>query len=92
MPRTRRHVFYRGNVQGVGFRYTTRRAAEGHDVAGFVRNLSDGRVELVAEGEATEVEAFLAAIDDRLGGHIRGREGREEPPAGETGFTVKPTR
>ena len=58
----RRRVFYEGRVQGVGFRATTCRIAADHAVAGTVRNLDDGRVELIAEGPEPEVEAFLAAI------------------------------
>ena len=64
-------VFYEGRVQGVGFRYTTRRVAAGFDVAGYVRNLADGRVELVASGEDEEVNDFLTALrDSELAGHI----------------------
>ena len=47
-------VFYAGRVQGVGFRYTAREIACGYDVAGYVCNLPDGRVELVVEGAETE--------------------------------------
>ena len=47
---TRRHCYFSGRVQGVGFRYTSRNIAINYDVTGFVRNLPDGRVELVAEG------------------------------------------
>jgi acylphosphatase len=65
-----RHVHYEGSVQGVGFRYTTRRIASQFAVTGFVRNLSDGRVELVAEGAAHELDAFLAAIGEQMGGHV----------------------
>ena len=50
--RKRAHVFYSGRVQGVGFRYSTREVACGYEVTGRVRNLPDGRVELVAEGGA----------------------------------------
>src|SRR5262245_51276190 len=46
----RRTVYYTGHVQGVGFRYTARAAAQSCDVVGFVRNLDDGRVQIVAEG------------------------------------------
>lgn len=70
MARERRRVHYAGHVQGVGFRYTARRIAEGYAVGGYVRNLPDGGVELVAEGEAAEVESFLrdvyAALDDKI--------------------------
>ena len=62
MERTRLHVYYQGRVQGVGFRWTVREVAAGFDVTGWVRNLSDGRVELVAEGEHPELESFQDAI------------------------------
>src|SRR5688572_25939207 len=55
-------VLYSGRVQGVGFRYTTRSIARKYQVSGFVRNLPDGRVELVAEGAAHELEAFLGEV------------------------------
>ena len=57
-------IFYSGHVQGVGFRYTAKTVAAGFEVNGMVRNLPDGRVELVAEGAREELEAFRAAIYD----------------------------
>ena len=64
-------VVYEGYVQGVGFRWTTKRIAHGYEVCGWVRNLPDGRVELQVSGEDEEVEAFLRAIrESTLGGHI----------------------
>jgi acylphosphatase len=72
MKRYRMRIFYSGNVQGVGFRYTTKTLATGFEVTGTVRNLPDGRVELIAEGARAEVEAFRAAIRDAgLSGLIR---------------------
>jgi acylphosphatase len=59
---TGRLIYYEGRVQGVGFRYTVRRIAQGYDVSGQVRNLPDGRVELRLFGESDEVDAFLRAI------------------------------
>jgi acylphosphatase len=55
-------VFYSGRVQGVGFRATVRYIARGYDVTGMVRNLPDGRVELIAEGAKAELTAFLEGI------------------------------
>ena len=57
-------IFYSGHVQGVGFRYTAKSVAAGFEISGIVRNLSDGRVELIAEGAREELEAFSAAIRD----------------------------
>ncbi|MGV3773165.1 MAG: acylphosphatase [Verrucomicrobiales bacterium] len=64
VKRIRMHIFYSGRVQGVGFRYTTKNTALGYEVTGQVRNLADGRVELVAEGLKEELEAFQEAIRD----------------------------
>ncbi|HOB32906.1 MAG TPA: acylphosphatase [Verrucomicrobiota bacterium] len=58
------HIFYSGHVQGVGFRYTVKTVAAGFEVTGTVRNLPDGRVELIAEGPREELEAFRQAIPD----------------------------
>ena len=62
-------VHYEGRVQGVGFRWAIQHAACGFDVAGSVKNLPDGRVELLAQGE--ETDEFLEAIrSGSLAGHI----------------------
>lgn len=70
MKRSRIHIFYSGNVQGVGFRYTVKTVAAGFEVVGIVRNLIDGRVELVSEGPREELEAFQQAIRDAGLGHF----------------------
>ena len=57
-----RLVRYSGRVQGVGFRATTRSQARRYPVSGYVRNLSDGRVEMLVEGRASEVERFLREV------------------------------
>jgi acylphosphatase len=76
-------VNYSGRVQGVGFRYTTRSIASRFDLVGYVRNLSDGRVELVAEGEAAELHAFLEAVKETLGHYIREAAVNRSAPTGE---------
>lgn len=88
-----RRVFYEGRVQGVGFRYTVRQLAKGFDVTGWVRNLPDGRVELLAGGEPDEVEAFLAAItESELAGFIKGIQAHpaeRDALLGVTGFSIR---
>lgn len=64
MTRRRLHAHFSGRVQGVGFRYTVKSLAAGFEASGLVRNLPDGRVEFVAEGDRVELEAFLRAIHD----------------------------
>lgn len=65
-----REVLYRGRVQGVGFRYNARQIARRFEVQGFVRNLDDGRVQLVASGTQAEVDRFLAAVAESMEGNI----------------------
>jgi acylphosphatase len=76
-------VHYSGRVQGVGFRYTVRHLAGGFRVTGFVRNLPDGRVQLVAEGPRAEMNRFLAAIGDEMSSHIRDAAKDVRPATGE---------
>lgn len=64
-------VFFSGRVQGVGFRYQTLQLAKEFEVAGWVANLPDGRVQLEAEGARAEVEGFIAAVQERMAGFIR---------------------
>jgi acylphosphatase len=86
----RRTVWYSGHVQGVGFRYTSRAVAVGFDVSGYVRNLPDGRVQLVAEGEPRELNAFLLEIRDQLGGYIRSEQSDSQAASGEfSGFDIR---
>mgnify|MGYP001823730796 CR=1 FL=1 len=63
-PRQRLLVYFSGRVQGVGFRYTTRRVASEFPVSGYVRNLVDGRVEVVAEGSRQTVKSFVDRINE----------------------------
>jgi acylphosphatase len=70
--RQRLNIFYSGRVQGVGFRHAVKTVAAGFEISGIVRNLSDGRVELIAEGARAELAAFREAIlGAGLAGFIR---------------------
>jgi len=83
-------VFYSGRVQGVGFRYTVKSITTGFEVAGTVRNLDDGRVELLAEGEREELVAFRQAIRETVPGGLIQREEEIFGPAtgGFRGFEI----
>ena len=83
-------VFFTGHVQGVGFRYAALQAAREYEVAGCVSNLTDGRVLLEAEGAAAEVAAFVAAVEEKMHGHVRKveRSGARRP-AQFSGFVIK---
>jgi acylphosphatase len=86
----RREVRYRGDVQGVGFRYTTVRVARGYEVTGFVRNEPDGSVRLVVEGVPAEIEAFLHDLADMMSGNIRDVMLQKLPATGEfSDFTIR---
>ena len=81
MNEKRLTVYFRGRVQGVGFRYTTERISRQFPVTGFVRNLQDGRVEIVAEGVEASLGEFLNAIQTSfLATHIEDLETRWTEP------------
>ena len=85
-----KQVFYEGRVQGVGFRYSVKQIAHGFDVRGWVRNLSDGRVELCAAGEVDEVDAFLKGIrESHLNGNIRSETASTVAPPKVRGFEIQ---
>ena len=83
------HVWVSGLVQGVGFRAAVQRRAREMGLSGWVRNLPDGRVELVAEGPPDRLEALLefCKVGPR-GARVTGLEVRHEPPEGLEGFRI----
>jgi acylphosphatase len=79
----RQTCLFSGRVQGVGFRYTVQNIALQHDVNGYVRNLPDGRVELVMEGRHDELEQVVQAVHQRMDGFIRNVVRDQSPATGE---------
>ena len=86
----RRTYFFSGHVQGVGFRYTAQHMARHHPVSGYVRNLPDGRVEMVAEGEEKDLDALASALARQMEGFIRDTNVSTSNPTGEfSSFTIR---
>ena len=86
MAQQRRVVIFSGDVQGVGFRATALRAADGFEVTGYVRNLAGGRVEVLVEGEAQQIDAFLEAVREHMGMYIS--DEAKQPTRPLASFTV----
>jgi acylphosphatase len=83
-------VYFSGHVQGVGFRYATLQVAREFEVAGFVRNLPDGRVVVEVEGRAGVVDEFVTAVAERMHGHVRKTERTQQKrPAVFQGFEIR---
>jgi acylphosphatase len=86
----RREIHYGGWVQGVGFRYTARRIAAGHNVRGYVRNLRDGRVQLVVEAAPQEIERYLAELAQTMARYIDSVDVQTGEATGEfVGFDIR---
>ena len=68
------HSFFLGHVQSVGFRYQVLSIAKGFYITGYVKNLNDGRVEVLAEGNESEVMSFLEVIESELDIYIKNVE------------------
>ena len=81
-------LLFSGHVQGVGFRATTANIARGFNVAGHVKNLPDGQVECVAEGERDEVKRFRKEVESRMSGFIRDVAASDEPPRHDADFKI----
>jgi acylphosphatase len=83
-----KRVQYSGRVQGVGFRYTVEGIAPAYPIAGWVKNLTNGDVELVAEGQEIDVEAFLNAVARRMANYIERSEVADLPASSLRGFRI----
>jgi len=71
MSQTAKHIIFKGRVQGVGFRYTTRNIASQFPVTGYVRNQPDGSVEAVIQGLEEDIQKCIDKIQSHFGSYIR---------------------
>jgi len=79
MTQTAKHVIFKGRVQGVGFRYTTQRAAGRYGLTGYVRNLPHGTVEALLQGTAANIQACINDLQDTFGGYLRDMKITDQP-------------
>ena len=77
------HAFFSGRVQGVGFRFTVEDIANALGVTGWVRNLGDGRVEVVAEAEEEALKEFLERINSYFSRYIQDTDVKWQEASGE---------
>lgn len=91
MELERRRILYSGAVQGVGFRWAAATALRDVAVTGYVRNLADGRVELVIEGAPSDADAAAGRVRASLARHIKQETEERGPATGEFGsFRIRP--
>jgi acylphosphatase len=86
----RREIFYSGHVQGVGFRYSVCHLAQQYEISGFVRNLPDGRVQVVIEGVPKEIRGLSTDIAQKMEHYIRSTKVSDLEATGEfEGFGIR---
>lgn len=84
------HVYYSGTVQGVGFRFTAEKIAAGLGLSGWVKNLPDGRVEMVCEGQESDLQRVLEKIEHYFSRYIRKKDISWQQYRGEfVGFDIR---
>lgn len=81
----RQTIHFSGHVQGVGFRFIVRQIASAFPVTGYVRNLSDGRVQLVAEGDDSQIDGLIKRIREKMQGYVDTVTIEKSPASGEFG-------
>jgi len=85
----RLHAIFRGQVQGVGFRFTARSLAHELGISGWIKNLHSGEVEIAAEAGEKSLHEFLSRIDDQFSGYISDKTVSWQPATGEfKGFEI----
>ena len=89
MEKIRKHFYFSGRVQGVGFRYRSYYIAQSMGLTGWVRNLWDDRVEMEVQGTREEIREMVERLSQQSFVEIEGIEAREIPLEEEFGFHVK---
>jgi len=79
MDKVAKHIIFTGHVQGVGFRFTAQRIANRYQLTGFVRNLHDATVEMLAQGPSENIDNCIQDIKDSFAGYIRETKINEIP-------------
>ncbi len=80
MSQAAKHIIFSGRVQGVGFRFTAFNIAKRYELAGLVRNLSDGTVEMLVQGTAETIDDCIRDIEEEFGGYLSETKIEEIPP------------
>lgn len=77
------HIYFHGHVQGVGFRFTSRQVADRFDVSGWVKNLPNGTVEMIVEGDSKQIDAYVAEVTASTHGRVTDTQITKSSPSGE---------
>ena len=75
-----KRIIFTGRVQGVGFRFTARRAAGRRQLTGYVRNLPDGTVEMLAQGRSEDIDDCIQDLKEYFAGYLKETSIEEIPP------------
>jgi acylphosphatase len=81
VDQTARRIIFSGQVQGVGFRFTAHRIAGRYALTGWVRNVRDGTVEMVAQGVSEDIDECIRDIEDSFRGCVTETKTDEIPPS-----------
>ena len=89
MEKIRRHIIFYGYVQGVGFRYRASFAARHYGLTGWVRNCSDGSVEMEAEGTEADITAAICALEENPWAQIDRLSSEQIPVQNDRSFEIR---
>ncbi len=89
MERIAKQIIFSGRVQGVGFRFTALRIANRHFLTGFVRNVPNGTVQMLAQGPSADIDDCITEIKETFGRYITDTEIIDVPIQPQyTGFKI----